>query len=121
MGIRDRLRQARDGVTVLLAALAHPRTPWTAKAMALVVVAYAVSPVDLIPDPIPVLGLLDDALLVPLGIWLTLRLVPNDVLAECRSDEAAAVPSWLRATGVAFVLATWAIVAAAAWWLLTRG
>jgi uncharacterized membrane protein YkvA (DUF1232 family) len=66
----------------------HPRTPFLAKALAVLVVAYAVSPIDLIPDFIPVLGYLDDLLLVPAGLWLTLRLVPPDVMDECRGQAA---------------------------------
>ena len=66
----------------------HPRTPFLAKALAAAVVAYAVSPVDLIPDFIPVLGYLDDLILLPLGAWVVLKLVPADVLEECRGQAA---------------------------------
>jgi uncharacterized membrane protein YkvA (DUF1232 family) len=62
----------------------HPRTPLTAKILAALVLAYAFSPIDLIPDFIPVLGYLDDLLIVPAGIYLALRLVPEDVVAESR-------------------------------------
>lgn len=65
-----------------------PRVPWYAKAWAGLVVAYALSPLDLIPDFIPVLGYLDDLLLIPLGISLALKMVPADVLAECRARAA---------------------------------
>lgn len=68
----------------------HPRTPRYAKALAAAVVAYALSPIDLIPDFIPVLGYLDDLIIVPAGIALTLKLVPDDVLAECRARAAKA-------------------------------
>jgi len=61
-----------------------PRTPWYAKALALCVVAYAFSPIDLIPDPIPIIGHLDDLVLVPLGVALVCRLVPREVMADCR-------------------------------------
>ena len=67
-----------------------PRCPWYARALAIAVVAYAVSPIDLIPDPIPVLGYLDDALIIPAGFWLALRLVPTDVLAEARRAAESA-------------------------------
>lgn len=66
----------------------HPRTPWYAKLLAGAVVAYALSPIDLIPDFIPVLGYLDDLVIVPLGIALAVKLVPGDVLAECRERAA---------------------------------
>src|SRR5918999_619753 len=61
-----------------------PRTPWYAKVLVAGVVAYALSPIDLIPDPIPILGYLDDLLLLPLGIYLALKMIPEPVLAECR-------------------------------------
>ena len=71
----------------------HPRTPFIAKALAVALVAYAFSPIDLIPDFIPVLGYLDDLVILPAGIWLTLKLVPQDVLLECRAQASA----WLEA------------------------
>ena len=83
MGISDTLRMwakriKRDGVTLWFAGK-HPKTPWYAKALGLFVVAYALSPIDLILDFIPVLGYVDDVLLLPGLIWLTLRLLPPDV------------------------------------------
>lgn len=66
-----------------------PRTPWYAKGLAIMVVAYALSPIDLIPDFIPVLGLLDELLLLPAALWLVLRLVPAPVLADARAKEVA--------------------------------
>jgi uncharacterized membrane protein YkvA (DUF1232 family) len=64
----------------------HPQTPFTAKVIAAVVVAYAFSPIDLIPDFIPVLGYLDDVLLLPVGIWLAVRLIPAPVMTACRLE-----------------------------------
>lgn len=66
----------------------HPRTPFVAKVLAAALAAYAFSPIDLIPDFIPVLGYLDELILLPIGIWLVLRLVPGDVMAECRAQAA---------------------------------
>ena len=74
-----------EGYALYLAAR-DPRVPWIARLLAGVVVAYAFSPIDLIPDPIPVLGYLDDLLLVPLGVWLALRMIPPQVMAECRQQ-----------------------------------
>ena len=93
MGISDTLRMwakriKRDGVTLWFAGK-HPKTPWYAKALGLFVVAYALSPIDLIPDFIPVLGYVDDVLLLPGLIWLTLQLLPPDVLTECRGHADA--------------------------------
>jgi uncharacterized membrane protein YkvA (DUF1232 family) len=102
-----------EGLTVYLVAR-HPRTPWYAKLVAACVAAYALSPIDLIPDPIPVLGLLDDLLLVRLGVALVLRLVPEDVLVECRARArtiANAPTSW---AGAVIVLSVWLVLAALA-------
>lgn len=93
-----------------------PRVPWYAKALALGVAAYAFSPIDLIPDFIPVLGYLDDLIVVPLGIALVIRLVPDTVWAECRlAAQEREKPSHPRlgvVAGIAVVL-TW--LAALAW------
>jgi uncharacterized membrane protein YkvA (DUF1232 family) len=70
-----------------------PRTPWYAKALALAVAGYALSPIDFIPDFIPVLGQLDDLILVPLAIWAVIRLVPPEVLAEHRQAAGNALDS----------------------------
>ncbi len=66
----------------------HPETPWLPRWVAIFVVAYALSPIDLIPDFIPVLGYLDDLIILPLGIWLAIHLIPPRVLAECRTKAA---------------------------------
>ncbi|MEG0858376.1 MAG: YkvA family protein [Pseudomonas sp.] len=67
----------------------HPETPWLPKWIAIFVVAYALSPIDLIPDFIPVLGYLDDLIILPLGIWLAIHLMPPLVLAACQAKAAA--------------------------------
>ncbi|HET9404176.1 MAG TPA: YkvA family protein [Burkholderiales bacterium] len=85
--LREWARQLKHEVVALWFCTRHPRTPFMAKALAAALVAYAFSPIDLIPDFIPVLGYLDDLILLPIGIWLVLKLVPADVLAECR-DQA---------------------------------
>jgi uncharacterized membrane protein YkvA (DUF1232 family) len=74
----------RDAYAVYLAAR-DPRTPWYVKALAAVVAAYAFSPIDLIPDFIPIVGYLDDLILVPLGIWLVVSLIPEQAMAEYRA------------------------------------
>jgi uncharacterized membrane protein YkvA (DUF1232 family) len=74
----------RGNIKALSLARKDPRVPWAAKAVLVLVVAYALSPIDLIPDFIPVLGLLDDLILLPLGIALAIRLMPKDVWAECQ-------------------------------------
>jgi len=105
----------RDTHAVYLAAF-DPRVPWYAKALALGVAAYALSPIDLIPDFIPVVGLLDDLIIVPLGIALAAGMIPDAVMAEHRAMAAQAAPPVSRA-GAAAVIAVWALAAAAAaWW-----
>ena len=81
---RLRGQQIRVETYALYLAYRDPRTPWYAKLLAAGVVAYAVSPIDLIPDFIPVLGILDDLVIVPLGAALAIKMVPKEVMAECR-------------------------------------
>lgn len=114
-------RIKREGVTLWFAGK-HPRIPWLAKAFGVFVVAYALSPIDLIPDFIPVLGYVDDMLLLPALIWLTVRLLPPEVLAECRSQADA----WMQANGakprsrlgIVLIALVWLGTGAAAWWWL---
>jgi uncharacterized membrane protein YkvA (DUF1232 family) len=87
---RDRVAALKRETLALYLAARDPRTPWYARAVVAAVAAYALSPIDLIPDFIPVLGFLDDAVLLPLGIALAIRLIPADVIAECRARAADA-------------------------------
>ena len=105
----------RGETYALYLAYRDPRTPWYAKVLVALVVAYAFSPIDLIPDPIPILGYLDDLLLVPLGIALALKLIPPVVLDECREQarlvmEKGTPTNWAAAIAV---IAIWLIAAAA--------
>lgn len=112
-------RIKRDVMTVYFAAH-DPRTPWAARLLALAVAAYALSPIDLVPDFIPVLGYLDDLILLPLGILLVIRLVPPAVLADsrARAASAAARPTSIAAA-VAIVL-VWLLGIAVLIYLLLR-
>jgi uncharacterized membrane protein YkvA (DUF1232 family) len=102
----------------------HPATPRAPKLVALLVLAYALSPIDLIPDFIPLLGLLDDLLLLPLGLWLVVRLTPPALWASCLAEARAAplqrLPRW--AWGALVVLLAWLLLAGLAgwWWLRAR-
>lgn len=96
----------RDIVALWLAARDR-RVPWYAKAVAGAIAAYALSPVDLIPDFIPVLGYLDDLLIVPLGILLATRLVPVDVMRELREEAARRIERPSGRAGLIFILAVW--------------
>jgi len=99
----------------LYLAYRDPRVPWPAKLVAALVVAYALSPIDLIPDFIPIVGYLDDLLLVPLGLALAIRLIPPSVLAEhrARAAELLSEPRPRSWVGAGIVLAVW--VAASTW------
>lgn len=101
----------RDVHAVWLAAR-DPRTPWFAKALALVVAAYAVSPIDLIPDFVPVLGYLDDLVIVPLGILLVVRLIPPEVMEEHREAAAKATGRPVSRLAAGVVIAVWIVCAA---------
>ena len=105
----------RDVLALWLAAR-DPRVPWYAKAVAGAIAAYALSPIDLIPDFVPVLGYLDDLVIVPLGILLAVRLVPPDLMAEFRAEAARPAKPVSRA-GLVAVLVVWAAAALllAAW------
>ncbi|MBN8232622.1 DUF1232 domain-containing protein [Corallococcus macrosporus] len=109
---RQKVRQLKTEVAALFIAARHPGVPWYAKLLAIAVVAYALSPVDLIPDFIPVLGLLDDLILVPLGILLVRRLIPPAVLAECR-ERARQEPYQRKTSWVAgaVIIALWVLLA----------
>jgi uncharacterized membrane protein YkvA (DUF1232 family) len=101
----------RDVLAVWLAAR-DPRTPWFARALALAVVAYAVSPIDLIPDFIPVFGYLDDLVIVPLGILLVVRLIPPEVMAEQRAAAAKTTERPVSRMAAVVVVAVWIVCAA---------
>jgi len=100
----------RDVHAVWLAAR-DPRTPWFAKALALGVAAYAVSPIDLIPDFIPVLGYVDDIIIVPLGIWLVVKLIPPEVMNEHRETAAKATERPVSRMAAGLFIAIWIVCA----------
>lgn len=107
------VRSLKCEVHALYLACKVPRTPWYAKLVAATVAAYALSPIDLIPDPIPILGYLDDLLLLPLGIWLSIKLIPTDVMDDCRRQakhaETVAPTNWWVA---AIIIAIWLLALA---------
>lgn len=104
----------RDMMTLWFV-LKHPNSPWYARALAALLTAYALSPIDLIPDFIPVLGYLDDLIIVPVGIWLLLKIIPEKVLIECRNQadewfrqDKQKLRSWV---GLALILSLWGLAA----------
>ena len=114
--LKDWARAIKRDVHALYLAARDPRTPWFAKAFALAIAAYALSPIDLIPDFIPVLGYLDEVLLLPLAIALAIRLVPPDVMAEHRIAAASAEGRPVTRAGAAFVVMLWLLVLGALLW-----
>jgi uncharacterized membrane protein YkvA (DUF1232 family) len=109
-------------VYALYLAYRDPRTPWYAKIVAACVVGYAFSPIDLIPDFIPVLGYLDDLLLLPLGVLLAIRLVPAQVMSEsrARASELLSLGKPVNRLAALVIVAVWlALVALAVWWGVT--
>ena len=104
---RERVRNLKRDVVAIALAVRDPRVPWYAKAVGACVVAYALSPIDLIPDFVPVLGYLDDLVLVPLGLLLVLRLIPADVLAEHRVAASAIAARPVSRAGAVAVIVVW--------------
>ncbi len=104
----------REAIVVWLAAR-DTRTPWLCRGVALAVAAYAFSPIDLVPDFIPVLGLLDDLLLVPAGVWLALRLAPPALVGHWRRQAAAIAEKPVSRAGLIIVLIGWIAIAGAVW------
>ena len=115
--LKSRARALKNEALAVYIAARDPRTPWYARALVFFVVAHTFSPIDLIPDFIPVIGLLDDLLIVPAGIWLVLRLLPDGLVATYR-EEAEGLGAKPRSMGgAALVIALWltGLVALAAW------
>jgi uncharacterized membrane protein YkvA (DUF1232 family) len=108
---RQYARKLKRETYTLYLACRDPRVPWYAKALAACVVGYALSPIDLIPDFIPILGYLDDLILVPLGITLALRMIPSPVLTECRErvDEAFPDGKPVSRAAAAIIICLWLV------------
>jgi len=110
----ERIRRLKSEVIALGLACRDPRVPWYAKLVVGCVVGYALSPIDLIPDFIPVLGYLDDLVIVPLGILLALRMIPPEVMADCRAHAASAMADQRAGRiAVGVIVAVWLLLLAA--------
>ncbi len=115
--IKDWARAIRRDVHALWLAGRDPRVPWYAKAFALLIAAYALSPIDLIPDFVPILGYLDEVILLPPAILLAVKLVPPDLMAEHRAAAARAEGRPVSRAGAAMIVALWLLAATAlVWW-----
>lgn len=121
--LKKKARHLKAETVALYLAARDPRTPWYAKLLIGGIVAYALSPIDLIPDFVPVLGYLDDLILIPLGIALAIRLIPPEVLAASRARAEATMPNARRTSKIAgtVIILIWLLVAAlGALWLYRR-
>jgi uncharacterized membrane protein YkvA (DUF1232 family) len=119
---RQRARQLKTETYAIYLAYKDPRVPWYARFFAACVVGYAFSPIDLIPDFVPVLGYLDDLVLVPLGIALALKMIPAAVMTECRESarELMAQGKPVNRTAAVIIVAIWLLLAALAIALVIR-
>jgi uncharacterized membrane protein YkvA (DUF1232 family) len=114
---KARVRALKMEVHALFLACRDPRVPWQAKLVAALVVAYALSPIDLIPDFIPVLGYLDDLIILPLGILLAVKMIPVEVMQDCRARAGDVMPDKKKSSaviGAVIVIVVWMIIMVAA-------
>ena len=111
--LKRKARHFKVEIYALYLAYKDPRVPRYARIFAACVVAYAFSPIDLIPDPIPILGYLDDLILIPLGVTLALRMIPPEVLAECRQRARETMPKGMpvNRTAAVVIIAVWVALA----------
>ncbi|HMO59406.1 MAG TPA: YkvA family protein [Roseiflexaceae bacterium] len=117
--LQQRARDLKRETYALYLAYRDPRTPWYARIVVACVVAYALSPIDLIPDFMPILGYLDDLVLLPLGIALALRLIPADVMRESRAHAAHASQRPTSWAAAAVIVAIWlGIAGLGLWWFI---
>ena len=118
--LKEWARGIRRDAHALYLAARDTRTPWYAKAVAAAIAAYALSPIDLIPDFIPVLGLLDEVILLPVGMWIVMRLIPEEVMAEHRATAALAAGRPVSRRAAVAIVAIWFGLAAVGAWLAYR-
>ena len=121
MKLKEKINQMNRNIPAVFIAMKHKKTPLAAKILAAIAVGYALSPVDLIPDFIPVLGLLDDLLILPLLITAVIKLIPNDVFEECRREasnlwENGKPKKWYFALPIVFIWLLVAFLVAKAIW-----
>ena len=118
--LREWARSIKIDAHAVYLAARDPRVPWYAKVVAVCIAAYALSPIDLIPDFIPVLGYLDELIILPLGIMLVVYLVPREIMAEHRITASMAQMQPRSAAGAIFIVALWIAFTAFAGWLAYR-
>lgn len=119
---KSRAQALKRETYALYLACRDPRTPWYGRALAACIVGYAFSPIDLIPDFVPVLGYLDDLILIPLGTALLLKIIPPEVMAECRVKAAAVMTSGKPTNWIAagIIVGVWVLLAVAGVWVVVQ-
>jgi uncharacterized membrane protein YkvA (DUF1232 family) len=109
--LKERAKQLKNQTYTMYLAFKHPNTPWYAKVLLILVIGYAVSPIDLIPDFIPVLGYIDDLIILPLGISIVLKMIPKEVILECREKAASElINGKIKWLGLSIVILIWLIL-----------
>lgn len=109
---KEKVKQLKTDTYALYLAYKHPRVSWYAKVFAALIVGYALSPIDLIPDFIPVLGYLDDLIIIPAGISLLLKMIPKEVLEECREKaKSELINGELKWVAAFIIILIWLFVA----------
>jgi len=116
------LRALKSELAALYLAYRDPRTPWYARVAAILVIAYALSPIDLIPDFIPVLGYLDDLVILPLGIFIAIKLIPAEIMASAREEAISSGQALPKGTtwGILIVVLFWLVGLGLVGWLIWR-
>ena len=114
MKLKERAKQLKKDIPTVFLALKKKETPWYAKVLAILTIGYALSPIDLIPDFIPVIGYLDDVIILPLMVAVTIKLVPNNIIDQCRIESEqiwkdGKPKKWYYATPIVFI---WLIIIA---------
>ena len=121
--LKEQASRLKRELHALWLAYSDARTPWYARALIVCVIAYALSPIDLIPDPIPIIGYLDDLVLLPLGIALAIRMIPDSVMTDCRVKALQGEfekPRHWKWFGAGFILLVWLLIAIWIWRLIHR-
>lgn len=110
--IKTKAKQLKKQIVIIYIAYMHKDVKWYHKAFLLLIIAYAASPVDLIPDFIPVLGLLDDLILIPLGVIVAIKIIPEEVWEECRlkAENGVSISRGYKTIGVVLITVIWVIV-----------
>lgn len=111
--IKAKAKQLKKQIIVVYLVYMHREVKWYKKAFLLLILIYALSPIDLIPDFVPILGYLDDIVLIPLGIVLAMKMIPKDIWAECRqqAEKGVSIDRKYKWIGAAFIILIWVIVA----------